>query len=140
MARGILIVDDDIDDCQIVVESLQQIGWNNQIDFVHGGLEALEFLEAKNKLNASPVVIIIDLRMPMMSGLELLAQIKQYYKNVPVILYSTACTDELIKQAKQAGAVDCVKKGTSYMDNLKLAHLVLSLANSSINKRLLEIY
>lgn len=127
MDYSILIIDDDQDDCELVEEGLRQVGWKYKVDFITDAVESLNFLLWKKNSHALPSVIILDLNMPQIGGMEVLAKIKETYEDIPVILYSTACTEEIIKQAKKLGAHDCIKKGTSYTDNLKFARLVLSL-------------
>lgn len=132
MEYTILIIDDDPDDCELVVEGLHQVGWRFQIESITDPEEALNFIEWKNRSNALPSIIILDLNMPKIGGMQVLAKIKEINNDIPVILYSTTCTDEIVKQAKKLGAFDCIKKGTSYTDNLKFARLVLSLVKEVI--------
>jgi CheY-like chemotaxis protein len=132
MEYSILVVDDDPDDCQIIEESLYQAGWKHSVYFAIGGLEALKFLESQKTSGTLPVIIILDVNMPAMNGLEVLAKLKKDdYRHIPVILYSTSCSDELILKSKELGAHDCAKKGTSYTDNIKFARRVLTIINST---------
>jgi CheY-like chemotaxis protein len=132
MEHSILIVDDDPDDCQIIEESLYQAGWKHAVHFAIGGHDALRFLELQRTSATLPVIIILDVNMPAMNGLEVLAKLKEdRYRHIPVILYSTSCSDELVLKSKELGAHDCAKKGTSYTDNIKFAHRVLALINST---------
>jgi CheY-like chemotaxis protein len=133
MEYSILVVDDDPDDCQIIEESLYQAGWKYSVEFAIGGLEALKSLESQRTSGTLPVMIILDVNMPAMNGLEVLAKLKEndFYRHIPVILYSTSCSDDLILKSKALGAHDCAKKGTSYTDNIKFARRVLALINST---------
>lgn len=121
MQPGILIVDDDEDDCRLVKEGLYQIGLRLPIHIVMGGVEALEFLK-KNQTNL-PSLIILDFNMPGMNGLEVLRTVHEEY-GVPTVLYSTTCTPDVVREAREAGAIDCIKKGTSFTDNLKFAKYI----------------
>lgn len=121
---GVLIIDDDEDDCRMVEEGLRQIGILERIEYKLGVKEGLEFLEdQKERL---PKVVIIDMNMPLMNGTTGLKKIVESF-NVKVIMYTTYCTDELVKEVKTLGGLDCVKKGTSYADNLKFARRVFDL-------------
>jgi CheY-like chemotaxis protein len=132
MEHSILVVDDDPDDCQIIEESLYQAGWKYSVHFAIGGHDALRFLELQRTSGTLPVIVILDVNMPAMNGLEVLAKLKEnHYRHIPVILYSTSCSDDLILKSKDLGAHDCVKKGTSYTDNIKFARRVLALINST---------
>jgi chemotaxis response regulator CheB len=61
--------------------------------------------------------------MPMMNGVDFLSKLNALYA-IPVIMYTTTCDDGLVKEAKELGAIDCVKKGTTYVDSLKFAKRV----------------
>jgi CheY-like chemotaxis protein len=127
MEQSILIIDDDPDDCELVAEGILHLGTKYRTDFITDASMSLKFLEERNEMNALPSIIILDLNMPEIGGMEILEQIRKCHPDIPVILYSTTCNDEIIRQAKGLGAVDCIKKGTRYSDNLKFAHLVLSM-------------
>jgi CheY-like chemotaxis protein len=121
MLRGVLVVDDDEDDCAFVKESLIQIGIRLPINFVLGGLDALGYLKACGE--NLPALIILDLNMPDMNGFEVLERINDEF-GIPVIMYTTTCTEETQRRARELGAIDCIKKGTSYADNLKFAKYI----------------
>jgi CheY-like chemotaxis protein len=119
--QSILIIDDDEDDCQVVKESLFQVGLHAQIHACLGGKDGLAYLQQPRQ--NLPTLIILDLNMPEINGLEVLEMIENLY-GIPVFVYATGCDPEVVKKAKQLGAVDCIEKGTSYTDNLKFAKKV----------------
>lgn len=121
--QGILIVDDDEDDCRLVKEGLYQVGLRLPIHIVMGGAEAIQFLG--DNRTSLPSLIILDLNMPGMDGLEVLKNLKEY--SIPTVLYSTTCPPDVLRNARDAGAIDCIKKGTSYTDNLKFAKYIADL-------------
>jgi CheY-like chemotaxis protein len=123
----ILLVDDDVDDCELLEETLREVGITLTINVVHDGPAAFEFL--KNLDGNLPKVIILDVNMPMMNGMEFLSKLNSLY-TIPVIMYTTTCDDNLIREAKELGAIDCVKKGTSYVDGLKFAKRVAQLVGN----------
>ena len=57
-----------------------------------------------------PNVVLIDLIMPGMSGLEVLAHLRQHYPTVPAILISGSMTDEIEHQARAGGAFSIIRK------------------------------
>ena len=127
MANGVLIIDDDEDDCLLIEESLHQVGILERIVSKRGAMDGIRFLEeTKDDL---PKVIILDLNMPEMNGLEALQEILKRYA-VKIIIHTTTCSDETISKVKLLGGFDCVKKGTSYSDNLKFARKVYDLLNA----------
>jgi CheY-like chemotaxis protein len=124
MQRSILVIDDDEDDCRIIKESLFQAGFR---DPVYSTLESSEAFKLLEQMKGNfPTLIILDLNMPLVSGMEILKLIVKGY-GIPVIMYTTSCDDETVKEAKSLGAVDCIQKGTSYSDNLKFAKYVSDL-------------
>ena len=93
-------------------------------DFAFSGEEALKYL---NQHEQEAVLILSDINMPGMSGLELLSQIKQkYMKPPPVVMMITAYGDEEnFNNAKKLGADDFLTKPvdfTSLRDKLKGIH------------------
>ncbi len=90
----ILVVDDELDVKLLFQQRFRKEIKNGEMDFAHAysGEEALVYLEA----NAHDGVLILsDINMPGMSGLELLAKIKQHYKKPPpIVMMITAYGDE----------------------------------------------
>ncbi len=124
MTHDLLIIDYDIDDCQLLEESLYQIGTVDNIAFRHNIKTALEFLE-EHKENL-PKVVIIDVNLPIVDGMTGLKSILEHYP-VTAIMYTTSCTPEMKDKALKIGAIDCVQKGSTYSDNLKFAKRLFDL-------------
>jgi CheY-like chemotaxis protein len=121
MQQCILIVDDDEDDCDFLKETLIEVGVTLPIIFAHDGPAAFIVLEGLN--GNLPKLIILDVNMPLMNGLTFYSKLKLRY-NIPVIFFTTTCDDDLVKEAMELGAIDCVKKGVAYADNLSFAKRV----------------
>jgi CheY-like chemotaxis protein len=130
MGNDILIIDDDEDDCELLKKTLLQIGIKVPITCAHEGAGAFQSLRESKNL---PAIIVLDVNMPLMDGFQVLQKLREEFQ-IPVILYTTHCNDEVVKRAKSLGAVDCIQKGTSYADNLKFAKRVHDLLRKvSIN-------
>lgn len=127
MDAGILLIDDDEDDIIFLKESLLQSGFRSSIDAALSGQQAFQFLDERKEM--LPSLIILDLNMPEMNGIKVLEKLQSDY-SIPVIVYTTSCSDEIIDEVKKLGAMDCLKKGTSYSDNLKFATHVIQLMRS----------
>ena len=84
-----------------------------QFDFAHSGEEALDYL---HKNNQEAVLILSDINMPGMSGLELLGKIKlEYNEPPPVVMMITAYGDaENYDQAMELGADDFITKPVDF--------------------------
>lgn len=121
----VLVVDDE-KDVQILFEQrFRREIKNNEMQFVFAfsGEEALSYL---NRHEHEAVLILSDINMPGMSGLELLRKIKEeYHKPPPVVMMITAYGDaENFNTAKQLGADDFLTKPvdfTALKEKLKTA-------------------
>jgi two-component system, chemotaxis family, response regulator Rcp1 len=92
----ILLVEDNPADISLTREALNRNEIVNEIHVVHNGVEALNFLEKKNR----PDLIFLDLNLPKMTGLEVLKEIKEHgkYRRIPVIILTISNNEEdLIK-------------------------------------------
>jgi two-component system chemotaxis response regulator CheY len=104
----VLIVDDSAAIRKILQRVLRQTDLNlGQIDEAGDGTEAVEIL--KNKTFG---LILSDINMPQMDGLQLLARIKEidHLKNVPVIMITTEGGQGKVMEAVQLGATGYVRK------------------------------
>ena len=92
----ILLVEDNPADISLTKEALNRNEIVNEIYVVHNGVEALTFLEKKDR----PDLIFLDLNLPKMTGLEVLKEIKEHkkYRRIPVIILTISTNEEdLIK-------------------------------------------
>jgi CheY-like chemotaxis protein/anti-sigma regulatory factor (Ser/Thr protein kinase) len=100
----VLVVDDAAVDRKLVGGLLAK-GEGLRVEYAASGAEALEKMEA-----VWPAIVVTDLVMPGMSGLELVQQIVERYPRVPVILMTGKGTEETAVQALKAGAASYVPK------------------------------
>lgn len=111
----ILVVDDETDIQTLFEQLFRKEIRDNQIEFAFAfsGEEAISYL---NKHEHEAVLILSDINMPGMSGLELLKHIKQaYYKPPPVVMMITAYGDqENYDTAKSLGADDFLTKPVDF--------------------------
>ncbi len=107
----VLVVDDEPDMKTLFEQRFRKEIKSQQVDFAfaNSGEEALKYL---NENNHQAVLILSDINMPGMSGLELLKQIKEHYETPPpVVMMITAYGDnENYTQAMQLGADDFLTK------------------------------
>jgi two-component system chemotaxis response regulator CheY len=103
-----LIVDDSSVMRKIVERSLRQAGLDTLVVHEAGsGTEGLELLKSR-----SVDLILSDINMPSMDGLEFLRQIRSQNlaPNVPVVMITTESSEEHVRQAIQAGAQGYIRK------------------------------
>ena len=88
--KSILLVEDDMVDMMSVKRALKDINVTNPLYHVENGVEALEFLADKEK--PRPTIILLDLNMPKMGGIEFLSIMKkdETIKRIPVVILTTS--------------------------------------------------
>lgn len=103
----ILLVDDE----QAFVDTLaMRLRMRNlEVDAVYDGSQALAFLLDQTS-DEEPDVMVLDLKMPDMSGLDVLRRVKKYYPTIEVILLTGHGTDRDADEAKRLGSFDFLKK------------------------------
>ena len=92
--KPILLVEDDKVDAMTVKRSLREIHVTNDVVVAGNGEDALQFLRQPNA--ELPCIILLDLNMPKMNGLELLQIIKKDHslKKIPVVVLTTSKNDQ----------------------------------------------
>ncbi len=108
--QTILVVDDNIDLCRPMVSLLKHLGYNSQ--YATGGEAALQFVSA-----TVPDLVILDVMMPGIDGLEVLRRMKvdPRTQGVPVIMFSAVSDNEFCAYARSMGAVDYwIKAGLDF--------------------------
>jgi two-component system response regulator len=118
----ILIIDDDEDYACLLETALQQAGIVNQVKVLENGEAALTYLQSPERADRAeiPALILLDLRMPRVSGLDVLRWIhtQPWLSGVPVILSSGAeCAEEYF-HARRLGAASVHVKPCSYTELL----------------------
>lgn len=96
-AIDILIVEDNKHDAELALNALKKSGIANTIFIVHDGEEALDFIYCRNaysyrNIYFTPKLILLDLKLPKIDGLEVLRTIKQdeNKKHIPVIVLTSS--------------------------------------------------
>lgn len=104
MSKTIMSVDDSASARQMVSFTLQDAGYEV--------VEATDGQDALNKLDSSVDMIITDLNMPEMDGIELIKNIRgmEQFKFMPVVMLTTESQDEKKQEGKQAGATGWIVK------------------------------
>jgi CheY-like chemotaxis protein len=127
--KSILLVDDDLDDQEIFKTALSEVSQAVTCFTAGNGVDALEKMRNNPAL---PELILLDVNMPVMDGLETLKEIRndEKLKQIPVVIYSTTAMPGYIEATKALGASKFIIKPSNYFD---LCQLLLSLLDSAKN-------
>ena len=100
---NILLVEDNMGDIRLTQEALKHTGFQNNLNVVMNGSDALDYLKRQGQFASSrrPDLILLDLNLPRMDGREVLAQIKTdpALRQIPVIVLTTSSAEDDISQA-----------------------------------------
>lgn len=94
--RCLLIVDDNANDLELTLRSLQGQQLPHNVCVVSDGVEALDYLycrgEFSTRVNANPTTVLLDLKMPRLDGFEILQRIKSdpNLKTIPVVVFTSS--------------------------------------------------
>jgi len=105
----ILVVEDNTDDSELLVRRFARAGLDDSVTVISNGQDALDFL---SRLASPPRVIFLDLKLPGLTGIELLRRIKQLERlqSAPVVIVSGQITPEEKAIAESLGVTDFLPK------------------------------
>ena len=118
----ILLVEDDPDDEALARRALKKNNIKNEVVVAHDGIEALDYLfgrgaYAGRDLNEIPQVILLDLKLPKMNGLEVLREIRadERTKLLPVVILTTSKEEQDIINSYSLGANSYIRKPVDFI-------------------------
>ncbi len=113
----ILFAEDSEDDALLTIRALKKSGFANKLIHVKDGAEALDFMYCKGaystrNINEHPKLILLDLKMPKVSGMEVLEKVKSdpQLKSIPVVILTSSQEDPDIKNCYAIGANSYIVK------------------------------
>jgi len=118
MTHGpIIIVDDDTDDQEIYAEAIKALNIPNEIKFFDAGKDTLDYLYATNE---QPFIILSDINMPAMTGLQFKEKIQQddflRCKGIPFVFISTNASAGAVRKAHELSVQGYFQKPNSMED------------------------
>jgi CheY-like chemotaxis protein len=113
--RKILIVDDSPNDVELTISALSEKNLANEIIIAEDGEEALDFLYNRGKFvneRGNPLVILLDIKMPKINGIEVLRQIRANpeFKLIPIIMVTSSREEKDLIESYRLGANSYVVK------------------------------
>lgn len=122
---NILLVEDNPDHAELIVMALREGGTSNYVCVVGDGFQALDFLYGRGVYKEKrgtllPTLILLDIKLPKMDGLELLREIRKdpQFNAIPVIVLTTSSRPEDVAEAYAAGANSYVAKPARFQEFL----------------------
>jgi len=126
----ILLVEDDENDAMLLRMAFERNGIVNPVQWVKDGLEAVAYLNgegvyADRAKYPFPEVLLVDLKMPRMTGLELLAWINEHpeFRVIPTIVMTSSRQELDIESAYKLGANTYLTKPIAFDDLAKMVNL-----------------
>ena len=118
---NILLVEDDPNDVELTISALKANYVGNAVVVVHDGEEALEYLyrrgafEARDKVN--PAVVLLDLKLPKVDGLEVLKQVKgdPNLRTIPVVVLTSSREEQDLLRSYNLGTNAYVVKPLDFL-------------------------
>lgn len=122
--RTILLAEDNPQDMELTIEALSEHNLANQVIAVKDGVEAIEYLNYEGKFKdrekGNPAVILLDIKMPRMDGIEVLEIIRQddKLKQLPVVMLTSSREEPDLKKCYELGVNAYVVKPVDFKDFL----------------------
>lgn len=117
----ILLVEDNPTDAELAIRALKKANLANNLAWVKDGAEALDFLfatgdYAERKPEPNPKVILLDLRLPKIDGMEVLHRIKQDPRThaIPVVVLTSSKEDRDVAESYQLGVNSFISKPVEF--------------------------
>ena len=120
--KNILLAEDDPNDVELTLAALAEHNLANKVEVVRDGAEALDYLfrrgEFATRPDGNPVVVLLDLKMPKVTGLEVLHKIKtdDKLKLVPVVVLTSSRESPDVKGCYDYGVNAYVVKPVGFSD------------------------
>jgi CheY-like chemotaxis protein len=120
----ILLVEDDSVDAMTVRRALKEVNVTNPVAIAGNGEEALEYL--RNSANEKPCIILLDLNMPKMNGIEFLRVAKQDagLKTIPIVVLTTSGGDREKVESFNLGVAGYMIKPVDYQQFVEMMRTI----------------
>ena len=124
-AVDILLVEDNPTDAELTLRALKKHNLTNNMEWVKDGAAALDFLFRRGdyalRKNATPQVVLLDLRLPKVDGLEVLKQMRanEHTRLIPVVVMTSSKEERDIVDSYKLGANSFVSKPVGFEEFAK---------------------
>ena len=114
--RPILLVEDNPMDIDLTLRAFKKEGLTNPIEIARDGEEALSFIPRWEAGDPWPLIVLMDLKLPRVGGLEVTRSFKEHpeFKVIPIVVLTSSSEDKDIKTAYQYGANSYIVKPVDF--------------------------
>lgn len=121
--QPILLVEDNPMDVELTKRAFNKRNLTNPIEVARDGEEALEYFKRWEAGESMPIVILLDIKMPKVNGLEVLRQLKAHsvFRTIPVVILTSSAEDHDIQNAYQLGANSYIVKPVDFDKFMEVA-------------------
>ncbi len=123
MNNPILLVEDNPMDLDLTLRAFQRRRLTNPIEVARDGEEALAWIPRWEAGEPIPALILLDIRMPRVDGLEVLRQLKSHprFRTIPVVMLTTSAESADVQTAFELGANSYIVKPVDFEKFLEVA-------------------
>lgn len=120
--KKMLLAEDDPNDIEMTLASLEEYNLTNEVEVVRDGAEALDYLFCRGKFadrrRGDPAVVLLDIKMPKVDGVEVLRQIRADadLRIVPVVMLTSSLEESNLVESYRLGANAYVVKPVDFHD------------------------
>ena len=122
----ILLVEDNPMDLDLTLRAFNKKKFSNQVHIARDGEEALAFIPRWEAGEALPAVILLDINLPKVNGLEVLRQLKAHerFRRIPVVVLTSSREDKDLKTAYDLGVNSDIEKPVSFNKFMEVAEQI----------------
>jgi CheY-like chemotaxis protein len=107
--KRILLVEDDPKDIELTLNALSEYNFANEIEIARDGVEALDYLYRRGTFaqrpDGNPVVILLDLKLPRLDGIQVLRQLKsdEHMRLIPIVILTSSRESRDLEECYKLG-------------------------------------
>ncbi len=122
--KPVLLIEDDDLDAMIVEHSLRDLGITNQLIRLNNGEQAIDYLRGGD--NHPPCLILLDLNMPKMNGIEFLKVVKadERLRMIPVVVLTTSREKRDIVESFELSVAGYMVKSADYAEAARIIRMI----------------
>jgi len=128
--KTILLAEDNPKDVELTLEALNDFNLANKVEVVNDGVQALEYLryegKYKKRKQGSPAVVLLDIKMPRLDGIEVLKAIRNdpKLKFLPVVMLTSSREEQDLIQTYELGVNAYVVKPVDFKEFIEAVKLL----------------